>query len=113
MTADLQGAFRALADPSRRAMLVLLSDRDMTIGEVSGHFAMTRAAVKKHLSILEHGRLISVHPRGRQRINRLQPQALKRAADWFAYFERYWDDKLGRLTSAVADAQAKEDKQDD
>ena len=69
----VQGAFRALADPTRRDIVKLLSQRDMTIGEVSDCFAMTRAAVKKHLIVLEEGRLISVQPSGRERINRLVP----------------------------------------
>ena len=57
---NVQNAFRALADPTRRGILMFLSEQDMTIAEVSGHFEITRAAVKKHLTILEEGELISV-----------------------------------------------------
>ena len=79
----LQSVFRALADPTRRGILVLLSHRDMTIAEVSDHFDMTRAAVKKHLTILREGRIISVDKRGRERINHLEPAALKEATGLF------------------------------
>ncbi len=101
----VQGAFRALADPSRRAILALLSDRDMTIGEVVEHFPMTRAAVKKHLIILEEGGLIAVQPKGRERINTLVPNGLKPVADWVGFFDRFWDDRLADLKDAVAAAE--------
>ena len=84
MTYHAQNSFKALADPTRRMILTHLSKGDMTIGEVTGHFDMTRAAVKKHLSILEEGRLISVHTRGRERINRLEPQGLKTVSEWLS-----------------------------
>jgi len=104
---EIQGAFRALADPSRRAMLRHLSEGDMTIGEVGSHFDMTRAAVKKHLTVLEEGRLISVHPKGRERINRLEPMALKSVVDWLTYFSKFWDEKLDKLQAAVEAAERK------
>ena len=96
-----QGAFRALADPTRRQILMHLSYADMTIGEVSNHFEMTRAAVKKHLVILEEGNLISVHTKGRERINRLEPLAMKSVSEWLNYFSRFWDEKLGNLSNAI------------
>lgn len=96
-----QPAFRALADPSRRAILFHLAENDMTIGEVSEHFDMTRAAVKKHLTILEEGQLISVESRGRKRINRLEPLALKSVSDWINHFSGFWDERLSALQYAV------------
>jgi len=101
MKIETQGAFRALADPTRRAILMHLSDTDMTIAEVSDRFEMTRGAIKKHLTILEEGRLISVHAKGRERINRLEPAALKSAAEWLNHFSRFWDTKLGTLADAI------------
>ena len=101
MNTDPQGAFRALADPTRRHILVKLSKQDMSIGEVAGEFEITRAAVKKHLNILEQGCLISVHRQGRERINRLEPAGLKAAAEWLRYFDKFWDHKLHALKNAV------------
>ena len=101
MTAEHQAAFRALADPNRRMILMHLSDGDMTIGEVASRFDMTRAAVKKHLIILEEGKLISVQSKGRERINRLEPEGLKPVSDWVGYFSQFWDDRLGRLRDAI------------
>lgn len=99
--AVVQSAFRALADPTRRGILMFLSEQDMTIAEVSERFSMTRAAVKKHLTILEEGELISVRTSGRERINHLEPHALKSVSDWLGYFNRFWDERLARLHDAV------------
>ncbi len=112
MSVDVQGPFRALADPTRRMILLHLSASDMTIGEVAAHFDMTRAAVKKHLTILEQGALISVHPKGRERINRLEPTGLKSVADWINHFSRSWDERLSRLQTAI-DNDKGESKNDD
>jgi DNA-binding transcriptional ArsR family regulator len=101
MTADPQGAFRALADPTRRQILMDLSTREMTIGEVVDRFDITRGAVKKHLTILEQGKLISVQVKGRTRINRLEPLGLKSVLDWLTYFDRFWDDRLNNLKNAI------------
>ena len=101
MNTSEQAAFRALADPTRRHILMLLSDEDMTIHEVSENFEMTRAAVKKHLKILEEGNLISVRSRGRERINHLEPLGIKSATDWLSYFNQFWDNKLVALGHAI------------
>ena len=101
MSADIQGAFRALADPTRRQIMVYLSEREMTIGEVVEQFDITRGAVKKHLNILEQGRLISVRKHGRERINRLEPAALEPVSDWVDFFSRFWDERLLRLKHVI------------
>lgn len=98
---ELQSTFRALADPTRRHILMRLSDRDMSIGELAQGFEMTRAAVKKHLTVLEQGGLISVHANGRERINALEPNGLKAASEWIEYFSGFWDDRLGKLKTAI------------
>jgi DNA-binding transcriptional ArsR family regulator len=107
-----QGAFRALADPTRRQILMHLSKGEMPIGELVDQFAITRAAVKKHLVILEEGKLISVHQRGRERINRLEPKGLKSVSEWLNYFSRFWDDRLSDLRAAIeSDSETKNDNQ--
>lgn len=73
----------------------------MTIGEVVDQFDMTRGAVKKHLTILEQGNLISVHVNGRERINKLEPQGLKSVAEWFNYFDKFWDENLSNLKKVI------------
>ncbi len=101
MTSQEQMGFRALADPTRRNILQLLAKRDMTIAEVADNFDMTRAAVKKHLTILSEGNLISVQTEGRSRRNALNADGLKNLFDWFSYFDAFWDSKLSTLKSEI------------
>ena len=101
MSGDEQAVFRALADPTRRQILIDLSTREMTIGELVEQFDMTRGAVKKHLTILEEGKLISVRSQGRSRINKLEPAGLKWASDWLDYFSAFWDNRLSDLKKAI------------
>ncbi|KXF92830.1 ArsR/SmtB family transcription factor [Phaeobacter inhibens] len=96
-----QMAFRALADPTRRQILRLLAQDSLTIAEVAENFQMTRAAVKKHLTILDEGNLISVRTEGRARLNRLNPDGLRRVFDWFGFFDAFWDDRLATLKSEI------------
>jgi DNA-binding transcriptional ArsR family regulator len=96
-----QMCFRALADPTRRDILNRLQAKPMTIGEVAEGFAMTRAAVKKHLSILEQGGLITMTPRGREVITKLEPAGFGPIRDWVATFDAYWDIHLNRLKSEI------------
>lgn len=101
MTQSEQMGFRALADPTRRKILLMLAKDDMTIAEVAENFDMTRAAVKKHLSILDEGGLITAHVKGRTRVNTLNPDGLRRLFDWFGYFNEFWDDRLDALKTAI------------
>ena len=101
MENQTQNAFRALADPTRRNIVRLLSSQDMTIGQLTDRFDMTRAAVKKHLTILSDGGLITVEARGRERINRLEPQGMAPVLDWLSYFDQFWDDRLNSLKEAI------------
>ncbi|MEP1765517.1 MAG: metalloregulator ArsR/SmtB family transcription factor [Sulfitobacter sp.] len=97
MTEQEQLGFRALADPTRRHILQLLATNNMTIAEVAENFDMTRAAVKKHLTILNEGNLISVQVDGRTRMNALNPDGLRHLFDWFSYFDGFWDGHLEKL----------------
>ena len=98
---DEQPVFRAIADPTRRAILAHLAAEDLTIAQLVERFDVTRGAIKKHLVILEEGGVISVHPRGRERVNRLEAVALRDVADWVGGFSRFWDDRLMKLKQAV------------
>ena len=96
-----QPAFRALSDPTRREILHMLRGQDLSIGEIAENFDMTRAAVKKHLTILTEGGLITVRTEGRERINTLHPQGIEPVLDWLSYFDRFWDDRLAALKAEI------------
>lgn len=96
-----QAAFRALADPTRREILVLLRTKSMTIAEVAKNFDMTRAAVKKHLTILTEGGFIQVTAQGREKLNAFLPEGFAPITDWLTYFDLFWDEKLTNLADAI------------
>ncbi len=79
----------------------MLAAQDMTIAQLTERFDMTRAAVKKHLTVLSDGGLVTVEARGRERINRLEPQGMAPVLDWLSYFDRFWDDRLVNLKKAI------------
>lgn len=97
----LQPAFRALADPTRRRILLLLGEGDMSIAQVSERFDMTRAAVRKHLSVLEQGDLIQVQSKGRETLNSIHPDGIKPILDWLSFFDQFWDDRLNSLKTSI------------
>jgi len=101
MNQNLQSSFKALADPTRRSILVLLSTQDMSVQKLTDNFSMTRAAVKKHLTILEKGKLITAHRQGRDRINKLEALGLKSVTEWLNYFDQFWDERLNNLKKAI------------
>ncbi len=79
----------------------MLSHQDLTIGDVCDRFDITRAAVKKHLNILEQGCLITVHAEGRSRVNRLQANSLQDVATWVNSFSEFWDSRLEKLKHVI------------
>ena len=101
MSTNLQSSFRALSDPTRRAILMQLTQQELTITEVVDKFDLTRTAVRKHLTILEEGNLITLTRRGKERVTRLNPNGVKSTAEWFNYFDQYWETALTSLKNAV------------
>lgn len=101
MNPHLQDSFKALADPTRRMILTHLSSQDMTVQELTDNFDMTRAAVKKHLIILEKGKLITAQRQGRDRVNRLNTSGLQSVTEWLNYFDQFWDSRLENLKNAI------------
>ena len=82
--AKIQLAFRALADPSRRAMVHLLLERPMSIAELCHSFDMTRTAVRKHLRMLEEGRVVTLRLQGRERLITVDQAGLDAVREWLA-----------------------------
>ncbi|ASS68397.1 MULTISPECIES: metalloregulator ArsR/SmtB family transcription factor [unclassified Paenibacillus] len=90
--------FQAVADPTRRELLRLLrSGEELPLKGITPHFSMTRAAVSKHLHILSDAGLLHERRVGRETRYRMNPDPLLELRRWLAFFERYWDNKLGML----------------
>ena len=88
-TEQLDTIFTALADPTRRAILSMLLEDDMAVSDVAEPFAMSLAAVSKHLTILAAAGLISQEKRGRVKWCKLDPDAMKSASVWMQGFGQF------------------------
>ena len=97
----LNQTFRALADPTRRAMLESLRKGPQTIGALAAPFDITFAATSKHLGILEEAALIRREKKGRERICHLQPGNLQRAQAWLEAHAAFWSSALDALEIAL------------
>ena len=86
MTQHLDTVFAALSDPTRRAILAMLLEDDMAVTDVAEPFAMSLAAISKHLTLLAEAGLISQEKRGRVQWCKLEPDALREAAVWMQGF---------------------------
>ena len=107
-TDQLSAVFSALADPTRRAILDDLAERDATVTELSAPLPMSMPAVSRHLKVLEHAALISRTRSGKWRTSHLETAPLREAADWIDRFGRFWDSSLDRLDAHLAAVQAAE-----
>lgn len=101
-------AFAALADPTRRAILTMLTEDDMAVTDVADPFAMSLAAVSKHLKVLAEAGLIQQERRGRVTWCKLDPDALRPVAVWvqgFGLLDPVDLDALERFLAAELEGQ--------
>jgi DNA-binding transcriptional ArsR family regulator len=100
-SAHLDAVFHALSDPTRRAMLGHLAERECTIGELATPFRMSFAGASKHVRVLERAGLLKRKIRGRIHQCRLQAERLAEAQEWMKRYERFWNDRLDMLESLL------------
>jgi DNA-binding transcriptional ArsR family regulator len=98
----LDRTFAALADPTRRALVARLGDRDsLSVSELAQPFAMSLPAIMKHLDVLSDAGLISREKTGRTVACRLTAKPMEQAMDWLNRYQRFWSDNLDRLAAFV------------
>ncbi len=97
----LDRVFRALADPTRRAMLRRLADGEHSVGELAEPFDMSFAAAAKHVKVLEEAGLLSRTIEGRTHRCRIEAGPLAEADRWIAYYQRFWTARLDDLETAL------------
>jgi DNA-binding transcriptional ArsR family regulator len=111
MVDPLDTVFAALADPTRRAILAMLLEDDMAVTDVAEPFAMSLAAISKHLGVLAEAGLITRERRGRVIWCRLEPDAMRAASVWmqgFGQFEPLDLDAFERFLEHELDADSGE-----
>ncbi len=104
MAADqLSTTFAALADPTRRAILLRLSDGEATVKELARPFPISIQAVSQHLQVLERAGLIERGRTAQLRPSRLRGAPLKDAAEWLEHYRSFWDIGFDRMEERLGD----------
>jgi DNA-binding transcriptional ArsR family regulator len=93
----IDSVFTALADPTRRAILVRLAQGEANVGALGRPFEISAPAISRHLKVLEQAELITNERRGKERVCRLRPDTLAKAKDWLDFSRRFWGASLDRL----------------
>ena len=93
--------FQAIADPTRRATLLVLASHSMTAGAIAANFDTARPTVSKHLQILTECELLTQEQNGREVYYNLNPQKMKDIADFLEPFRNMWDDRFNKLESIM------------
>jgi DNA-binding transcriptional ArsR family regulator len=102
---QLSEVFGALADPTRRAILVRLTEGDANVAELAAPFAMSQPAISRHLKVLERAGLISRSRQATARFSHLEAEPLREATAWLARYREYWDESFSRLDELLASLQ--------
>lgn len=102
--------FQAIADPTRRAILVLLRVQPRTVGAIAEHFDVTRQAVSLHTQVLEECDAITIEKQGRERLCSLNAPTLAQVSDWLQPFADLWGDRLDQLDELFTKQQEEENE---
>ncbi len=98
---DLDSAFAALADPTRRAIVSRLCEGPQSVSELSRPFDMALPSLLKHVRVLEQSGLVSSEKTGRVRTCRIEPHALQAAESWIHRHVTEWEKRLDRLEAHI------------
>ena len=93
--------FQAIADPTRRAILMLVASKSMTAGSIEANFDTARPTVSKHLQILTECELLKQEQTGREIYYHLNPRKMKEIADFIEPFRKMWDDRFNKLETIM------------
>jgi DNA-binding transcriptional ArsR family regulator len=102
--AEVDRVFRALADATRRDIVRRTLAGEASISELASSYAMSFAAVQKHVAVLEGAGLVVKHTRGRERIVRGSPDAIRHAQALLDSYEQVWRARVDRLDALLADS---------
>jgi DNA-binding transcriptional ArsR family regulator len=93
--------FQAIANPTRRAILLLVATQSMSAGAIAANFETARPTVSKHLQILTACKLLKPEQNGREIFYHLNPQKMKEIADFIEPFRKMWEDRFNKLESIM------------
>jgi len=93
--------FQALADPTRRAILVLVASQSLTAGAIAANFGTARPTVSKHLHILTECELLKQEQNGREIHYHINAQKMKEVADFIEPFREMWEERFNKLEALM------------
>jgi DNA-binding transcriptional ArsR family regulator len=93
--------FQAIAEPTRRAILLLVASQSMTAGAIASNFDTARPTVSKHLQILTECELLEQTQTGREIYYQINAKKMKEVADFIEPFRNMWDDRFNKLESIM------------
>src|ERR1700732_1769721 len=99
--------FQAIADPTRRAILLLVASQTMTAGAIAANFDTARPTVSKHLQILTECELLDQKQSGREIYYHINAKNMKQVADFIEPFRKMWDDRFNTLETIMKAYQTK------
>ena len=105
---DLDRMFGALADATRRDIVRRAIDAHEGVAELAGHYAMSFAAVQKHIAILERAGLITKQRVGRRKVVRTNPAGVLAARRLLDQYEELWRGRIARMTDLITETHPKE-----
>jgi DNA-binding transcriptional ArsR family regulator len=89
--------FRALSDPTRRAVFERLAHGEASVSELTARFDVSQPAISQHLAVLRRAKLVSERREGRHAYYRAEPQGLAPLIDWIDRYQTFWHARLARL----------------
>ena len=93
--------FQAIADPTRRAILLLVASQSMTAGAIAANFDTARPTVSKHLQILTECELLKQEQKGREVCYTINPSKMKEIANYIEAFQKMWGDRFNKLETIM------------
>lgn len=108
----LDRVYGAIADPTRRAILGILTGGDVNVGTLAERFPISFNGVSKHIKVLEMAGLVRRKVRGREHWIQLHPSPLREASRWLEHYREFWDTRLDALETFLMQQKGKRRRQD-
>ena len=102
--------FQAIADPTRRSILLLLAAQSMTAGAIAANFDTARPTISKHIQILTECELLKQTQSGREIYYHFNPGKMKEIAEWLEPYRKLWEDRFTAMDDLLTEMQSKKTK---
>jgi DNA-binding transcriptional ArsR family regulator len=109
-TEQRRDVFQAVADPTRRKIIELVSQKPMNLKSIAEYFDISRPAISQQIKILSECGLLEITREGRETICKIQPKELKKIADWAARYVPLWEEKIDSFEAYVNKLHATKNK---